>query len=238
MKAEPERLDAARASLQAIEAEIEATLWDATLDEETALARYRQARAALEQLLQNSDAALLPACQALLAYIGLREDDLLYEMEGDLSASLERMEQAMTLAEASGDAVQLGRCLMVQGERLLLAERVDEARRAWDRCEAIGRAGDDPGQRQLLGWLLLMRARQALREQDVAQAEALAQEAREALESIEDEAGLGALYLVLALLYEAQGRPLTEVAIARAEAGHWTARAQRSHQATSSEHAE
>ena len=233
MKAEPEGLAEARARLQAIEAEVEAALWDATLDEETALARYRQGRAALEKLMQGRDEALLPACQALLAYIHLREDDLLFEMDGDLAASLERMEQAVALAEVSGDAVQVGRCLMVQGERLLLAERQAEAQRAWERCEAIGRAGDDPRQRQLLGWLLLMRARQALREQDFAQAEALAQEAREALEAIEDEAGLGALYLVLALLYEAQGRPLPEIAVARAEAGHWTARARMKHQAPS-----
>ncbi|HLW00489.1 MAG TPA: hypothetical protein VKT82_17640 [Ktedonobacterales bacterium] len=233
MKAEPERLAEAQARLQAIEAEIEATLWDATLDEEAALARYRQGRVALESLMQSSSAALLPACQALLAYIRLREDDLLFERDGDLSASLERMEQAVALAEASGDVVQVGRCLMVQGERLLVAERSEEAARAWERCEAIGRAGDDARQHQLLGWLLLMRARQALREQDFARAEALAQEAREALESIEDEAGLGALYLVLALLYEAQGRPLAEIAVARAEAGHWTARARKKHQAAS-----
>jgi hypothetical protein len=122
---------------------------------------------------------------------------------------------------------------MVQGERLLVAERPDEAKRAWERCETIGRAGERPQQRQLLGWLLLMRARQALREADFDQASALAQESRAALEAVGDEAGLGALYLVLALLYEAQGRPMTEVAIARAEAGHWTARARMKHQAAS-----
>jgi hypothetical protein len=229
MNARLEGLDQARARLQAIEAGIEATLWDDTLDEDGALASYHRSRVALEGLMQGCDAALLPACQALLAYLGLREDDLLFEIDGDLPASLERMEQAVALAESSGDAIQVGRCLMVQGERLALAERAEDAARAWDRCEAIGRAGDDARQRQLLGWLLLMRARQALREADFAQAEALAQEAREALESIEDEAGLGALYLVLGLLYEAQGRPLTDIAVGRAEAGHWTARAHRKH---------
>lgn len=229
MKDKPEKLADARARLQAIEAEIEATLWDTALDEAAALARYRQARAALEALLPHADDAALPACQSLLAYVLLREDDLLYELEGDLAASLERMGRAVALAEVSGDGVQVGRCLMVQGERLLLAERSDEARRAWERAEALGRAGDTPQHRQLLGWLLVMRARQALRERDFAQASALAQEARAALEAIEDEAGLGALYLVLALLYEAQGRPVTEVAIARAEAGHWTARARMKH---------
>lgn len=233
MNARPEGLAEARARLQVIEAEIEATLWDATLDEEAALARYRQERSALEALMQGCDAALLSQGQALLAYLSLREDDLLFEMDGDLPASLERMEQAEVLAESSGDAVQVGRCLMVHGERLLLAERSEEAERAWERCEAIGRAGEDSRQRQLLGWLLLMRARQALRVDDFTQAEALAQEARAALGSIEDEAGLGALYLVLALLYEAQGRPLTEIAVARAEAVHWTARARKKHQASS-----
>jgi hypothetical protein len=233
VKADPEGLADAQARLHAIEAEIEVTLWDAALDEETALARYRQGRATLEKLMRESRAALQPACHGLLAYISLREDDLLFEMDGDLAASLERMERAVALAELSGDPVQVGRCLMVQGERLLLAERPQEAARAWERCETVGRAGDDPRQRQLLGWLLLMRARQALREQDFARAEALAQEAREGLASIEDEAGLGALYLVLALLYEAQGRPMTEVAVARAEAGHWTARARRNHQGPS-----
>ena len=225
--------DAIQARLQAIEGEVEATLWDTSLDESAALARYQQARAALEALMQRADAGGQSACQALLAYVLLREDDLLYEMDGDLSASLGRMEQAVALAEQSGDVVQMGRCLMVRGERLLLAERPAEAKRAWERCEAIGRSGESPQQRQLLGWLLLMRARQALREEDWAQASVLAQEAREALEAVEDEAGLGALYLVLALLYEAQGRPLTEIAIARAEAGHWTARARMKHQATS-----
>ncbi len=231
--AEPEGLAEAQARLHAIEAEIEATLWDTSLDEETALARYQAERAALADLMQRCDASALPACQALLAYVCLREDDLLYELDGDLAASQVRMAQAVALAEASGDAVQMGRCLMVQGERLLVAERPDEARQAWERCEAIARAGDSSQLRQLLGWLLLMRARQALRDQDFEQASALAHEAREALESVEDEAGLGALYLVLALLYEAQGRPESEIAIAHAEAGHWTARARRKHQAPS-----
>lgn len=230
MMAEPQELADAQAKLQAIEAEIEETLWDTSLDEEAALASYRKSRAALDDLMQHCPAEARPACQALLAYALLREDDLLFEIEGDLAASLKRMEQAVALAERSGDGVQVGRCLMVQGERLLLAERPQEASHAWERCEAIARADDTPKLRQLLGWLLLMRARQALREQDFDQAAALAQEAREALESVEDEAGLGALYLVLALLYEAQGRPLTEIAVAQAEAGHWTARARRKHQ--------
>lgn len=232
MMAEPKGLADAQAKLQAIEAEIEATLWDTSLDEDAALASYRKSRAALDDLMQYCPAEAGPACQALLAYVLLREDDLLYEMEGDLDASLARMEQAVKLTEQPGDAVQMGRCLLVQGERLLVAERPEEAQRAWERCEAIGRAGESQQQRQLLGWLLLMRARQALREADFGQASALAQEAREVLEAVEDEAGLGALYLVLALLYEAQGRPMTEIAIARAEAGHWTARARMKHQPT------
>ncbi|HEY7358330.1 MAG TPA: hypothetical protein VH590_17740, partial [Ktedonobacterales bacterium] len=139
-----EELAAIAPRLQAIEAEVEATLWDASLDESAALARYQQARAALEALIQRADAGVLPACQALLAYVLLREDDLLYEMDVDLSASQGRMEQAVALAEQAGDAVQMGRCLMVQGERLLLAERPAEAKRAWERCEAIGRAGESP----------------------------------------------------------------------------------------------
>jgi hypothetical protein len=230
MMDQPEELTETRARLQAIEAQIEATLWDTSLDEATALAQYQKGREALEEMMQRCNAAL-PACQALLAYVLLREDDLLYEMDGDLAASLERMKQAVLLAEQSGDMVQVGRCLMVQGERLLVAERPAEAALAWERCESIARAGDSSQQRQLLGWLLLMRARQALREQDFDRAAAMAQEARAVLEAIDDEAGLGALYLVLALLYEAQGRPVTEIAIARAEAGHWTARARRRHKA-------
>lgn len=231
MTDEPEGVLAVQARLQAIEAEIEATLWDTTLDEAAALAAYRLVCESLEALLGHADVEAQPACRALLAYALLREDDLLYEIEGDLAASLDRMGRAVALAEQSGDGVQVGRCLMVQGERLMLAERPDEARYAWERAEALGRAGDTLKHRQLLGWLLLMRARQALREHDFVQASALAQEAREALEAIEDEAGLGALYLVLALLYEAQGRPVTEVAIAHAEAGHWTARARMKHKA-------
>jgi hypothetical protein len=219
--------------LQAIEARIEATLWDVSLDEETALLQYEQERQALEDVLARCGPATRPACQALLAYALLREDDLAYEMTGDLSASLDRLVRAVALAEASGDEVQMGRCLMVQGERLMVAERPAEAKAAWERCEAIGRAGDDGKRCQLLGWLLILRARQALRENTIELAARLAQEAKGLLEAIEDEAGLGALYLVLALLYEAQERPLSEIAIARAEAGRWTARARVRHKASS-----
>lgn len=218
-----------QASLRAIEARIEATLWDGSLDEVTALARYQQERDALESLLASCDPTAQAACQALLAYVLLREDDLAYEIAGDLSASLERLERAVALAETSGDDVQMGRCLMVQGERLLAAERQAEAKAVWDRCESIGRAGDDARHRQLLGWLLLLRTRQALREHALELASGLAQEARVLLEGIEDEAGLGALYLVLALLYEAEERPAAEIAIARAEAGRWTAHARARH---------
>ncbi len=219
------RLAETQARLHALEEEIEATLWDSSLDEAAALAIYQQSRAALEELMAQSDSESLPACQALLAYALLREDDLAVEIDGNLPASLERMERAVALAEASGERVQLGRCLLVLGERLLVAERSEEAQRVWDRCEAIGHANDAVQHRQLLGWLLVMRARQALRESDVEQALALAQEARGLLETSEDEAGLGALYVVLALVYEAQERPPAEIAIARAESGRWTARA-------------
>lgn len=218
-----------QASLQAIEARIEATLWDSSLDETTALERYQQECETLESLLACCDPAARAACQALLAYALLREDDLAYEIAADLPASLERLVRAVALAEESGDALQVGRCLMVQGERLLVAERPAEATIAWERCEAIGHAGDDAKHRQLLGWLLILRTRQALRERTIELASGLAQEARALLEDIEDEAGLGALYLVLGLLYEAQERPTAEIAIARAEAGRWTARARARH---------
>jgi hypothetical protein len=220
------------AQLQASEAKIEQILWDGSLEESEALAAYCQERQAVERLLERCDATSLPACQALLAYVLLREDDLLFEQDGDVPASLKRMERAVALAEASGNAVQLGRCLMVLGERLALAERPEEASAAWDRCEWLGRSGDadnDRDRRQLLGWLLMMRVRQAMREEHLEHAFDLAQEAGEKLEEIDDEAGMGALYTILALLYEGLGRSAAEIAIARAEAGRWTARARARH---------
>jgi tetratricopeptide (TPR) repeat protein len=210
-----------------IEADIEATLWNDTLDEVEALHRFHQAREAIEHVIQRCAPNALPACQALLAYALLREDDLLFELDGDVSASLSRMERAVALAETSGDEVQLGRCLMVLGERLAVAERPEEARRVWERCEALSRGAGDRGHQQLLGWLLIMQARQAMREDAPDRAFDLAQEAKRLLEAIEDEAGMGALYLVLALLYEGLGRPAADIAIAQAEAGRWTARARR-----------
>lgn len=221
------------AQLQAIEADIEATLWNDTLDEGEALNRYRQAEEAIEQVMQRGDPAARPACLALLAYALLRQDDLLFELDGDVPASLSRMERAASLAETSADEVQLGRCLLVLGERLVLAEHPEEARRVWERCETLGRGYDDRGHQQLLGWLLMMRARQAMREDALDRALDLAREAKGLLEAIEDEAGMGALYLVLALLYEGLGRPAADIAIAQAEAGRWTARARRRHAASS-----
>jgi tetratricopeptide (TPR) repeat protein len=221
------------AQLRVIEADIEATLWNDTLDEIEVLNRFRQAEEAIEHVMQRCAPITLPACQALLAYALLREDDLLFELDGDVPASLSRMERAVSLAETSGDEVQLGRCLMVQGERLVLAERPEEAKRVWERCEALSREADDRGHQQLLGWLLIMRARQAMREDALDQAHDLVQEAKGVLEAIEDEAGMGALYLVLTLLYEGLGRPAADVAIAQAEAGRWTARARRRHTASS-----
>ena len=217
--------------LQAIETAIEATLWNDTLDEVEALHRFHQAREDIERVMLRCDQAALPTCQALLAYVLLREDDLLFELDGDVPASLSRMEHAVSLAETSGNEVQLGRCLMVQGERLALAEHPEETRRAWERCEALGRTNDTRDHQQLLGWLLIMRARQAMREEALDRANVLAQEAKRVLEAIEDEAGMGALYGVLALLYEGLGRPAADVAIAQAEAGRWTARARRRHAA-------
>lgn len=223
------------AQLQVIETAIEATLWNDALDEVEALHRFHQAREDIERVMLQCNRAALEACQALLAYALLREDDLLFELDGDVPASLSRMEHAVSLAETSGDEVQLGRCLMVQGERLALAEHLEEARRAWERCEALSRANDDRDHQQLLGWLLIMRARQAMREEALDQASALTQEAKSVLEAIGDEAGMGALYGILALLYEGLGRPAADIVIAQAEAGRWTARARRRHAAPASE---
>ncbi len=222
-------LDEAEAHLRAIEAAIEATLWDSSLEESEALTRYQQARADLEALLKRCDQAVYPAGQALLAYVLLREDDCAFACDSDLPASLERLQRAVQLAEASGDTVQLGRCLMVLGERRAMAGQTTEAKAAWDHCEALARTSEDYSHRQLLGWLLIMRMRQAMREDKLAHALELAQEAKRLLESIEDEAGMGALYSVLALLYEGLGRSTADIAIAQAEAVRWTARARRKH---------
>ncbi len=215
--------------LEAIESNIERVLWDGSLEESEALAAYRQECETLEGLLEQCDSTAIAACQALLAYGLLREDDLAFEQDGDLPTSLKRMERAVALAEVSGNAVQLGRCLLVLGERLALAERPQDARHAWDRCEALGRASNDRDHQQVLGWLLIMRTRQAIREGNLEGALLLAQETKALLEGIDDEAGLGALYTVLALLYEGLGRSAAEIAIAYAEAGRWTARARAKH---------
>lgn len=217
------------AQIEAIERNIERVLWDGSLDESEALAAYTQERETLEGLLEQCDSTARAACQALLAYTLLRVDDLAFEQDGDLPASLTRMERAVALAEVSGNAVQLGRCLLVLGERLALAERPQDARHAWARCEALGRASNGRDQQQVLGWLLIMRTRQAMREGNLEGALLLAQETKALLEGIDDEAGLGALYTVLALLYEGLGRPAAEIAIAYAEAGRWTARARAKH---------
>ncbi|NHJ12485.1 MAG: hypothetical protein EAX95_02360 [Candidatus Thorarchaeota archaeon] len=134
----------------------------------------------------------------VLSYCIMRLDEALSN-SGDNSDTIKRVMHALDLAEKSENAVQIARCHLALGVRLLNQGKIPEAEENWRQVFRLseGREDEDDMQ-QVLGWTLLARAHVVNAKSLYSQAYGLLLRARGILHAINNFAGLAAVHKLLA----------------------------------------
>jgi len=184
---------------------IEDAMWTAQekSDPQTELNSYLEARAILESLSTTSEKEEKER-NRVLAYCLMRLDEALVNM-GDDRDAVKRATEALETARKSQDAVQIARCLLAYGVRLLNTGRLPDAEASWQEVVRMAEGSEDRDMQQVLGWTFLARASLLKAKSLEKQALVLAHEAERTLAAIDNYAGLASTYNLLAKLYSAEG---------------------------------
>jgi transcriptional regulator with XRE-family HTH domain len=138
------------------------------------LGEFESARAIVSEVLARAGEEADPYSRIRLYWSLAR----LALLDDKPRVALRQIQKAIALLEATEDTRQLGRAHLSCGEILIDAGRPEEARRHLDLAETLLGAGGDAADR---GWLLSEQARQAVRVDDPARAQRLAEAALEVL---------------------------------------------------------
>lgn len=214
--------DAIRSDIKNIESRIEEALWDAVEDENHTreLKRYEEARAALEDLGDLSP-DLERERARVLSYCLLRIDEALASL-GNGEDALVRAMEALDIGRLSEDPVQIARCHLALGIRYLNDGQLPKADSHWQEVFKLAEGlEENDDMQQVLGWTLLARAHVVKAKSLYDQALYLAERAEGKLLSVDNYAGLAAVYGLLKDLYGALGN-LEKVEWAEKMRDHFT----------------
>jgi len=199
---------AKRLEIEHAEAMIESAMWENKDkdDHQAELDAYNSARKILENL-----SGLTPTLEKernrVLSYCLLRTDEVLMRMDNE-NETLERVSGALKLAENSGDDVQIARCYLALGIRLLNQGQIAEAEKNWRKVFELAEGFDDnDDMQQVLAWTLLARAHVVNAKSLYNQALAILVQAEGILIRIKNYAGLAAVHNLYAQVYAALGEP-------------------------------
>ena len=120
-------MDLATEIIATAEKDIEQALWQSVRDDDNdkALAAYHKSRIKLVSLTNLSEAEERNR-NRVLAYCLMRIDDALFS-KGDTADAVNRTQEALSLAQRSEDEVQIARCQLLLGARLMNQGKIAEA---------------------------------------------------------------------------------------------------------------
>ena len=177
-----------------IEKRIENALWESveTEDQEKALKVYTTAKNEL-LALEISGPKLSKERDRVMAYCLMRIDDALVRL-GDEEFAVERAQEALQMAERSEDVVQIARCKMMLGARLMGIGKISEGDKYYGEVIKKHYDSDDIDLKQAVGWTLLARGHLLIAKSLYNQAKLVFENAIGILRDIENWAGLRSAY--------------------------------------------
>ena len=140
------------------EEKIEEALWKAVKDDDhkAELKEYREAEAILrgiEGLTEENDKKR----KGILAYCLMRIDNALIELDETVGA-VERTKEALEIAKESEDIVQIARCSLAHGTRLLSEGEIPQAEMQFTRIIKLAEKNKENSElQQVLAWTYIVR---------------------------------------------------------------------------------
>jgi len=188
------------------EEKIEVALWKAVKDDdhEAELKEYREAEAILrgiEGLTEENDKKR----KGILAYCLMRIDNVLVELNESTEA-VERTKEALEIAKESEDLIQIARCSLAHGTRLLNDGNIPQAEMQFTRVIKLAEENQENSEiQQVLAWTYIVRGHILMGKSLYEQAVYVLEEAIAIGISIENYAGIAAANRVLISAYNNLG---------------------------------
>ena len=184
---------------------IEDALWQCVQDDDRQkeLAAYKEAKSILEELDVSTPEERRER-DRVLSYCLMRIDETLINL-GDDERGEERAREALELAIQSENKVQIARCHLSLGIRILSKGRVPEAEDQFRQIHKLSQEDKSEDMQQVLGWMFIVRTHILLGKSLYNQALAIAEHAAGILASIKNYAGLAAANKALARVHESLG---------------------------------
>ncbi|MHA1155253.1 MAG: hypothetical protein ACTSQK_04015 [Candidatus Heimdallarchaeota archaeon] len=188
------------------EEKIEVALWKSVKDgnHEAELKEYREAEAILkgiEGLTEENNKKR----KGILAYCMMRIDNVLIELD-EPEGAVERTKDALRIAEESEDIVQIARCTLAYGTRLLGDGNIPQAEMQFTRIIKLAEENKENSElQQVLAWAFIIRGHILMGKSLYDQAVHVLDEAIAIGKSIENYAGIAAANRVLINAYNSLG---------------------------------
>lgn len=198
----PQNIEEILGNLKQAEEKIESALWQAVKDSnhEVELQIYEEVR---DFLLSLSDlpSDLTQERDRILSFCLMRIDNALVEL-GDSTNAVDRAREAFDVAQRSRNDVQLARCSLAYGTRLLNSGDLPAAESQFKLVyELAERYPNDKDIQQTLGWALIVRGHILNGKSLYNQALIVLEEAEEICLSIDNYAGIAQVNGLLAQVY-------------------------------------
>ena len=183
------------------EKDIEQALWQSVRDDDSdkALAVYHKSRIRLVSLTNLSEMEAKDR-NRVLAYCLMRIDDALFS-KGDTADSVSRAQEALSIALSSKDAVQIARCQLTLGARLMNQGKIAEAEEHYRGILTTHMDSEDEELIQVVGWTLITRGHLLNAKSLHDQALFVLLDAENRLKSIGNFAGIAAANELLVKVY-------------------------------------
>ncbi|MHA2373042.1 MAG: hypothetical protein ACXAEB_08500 [Candidatus Thorarchaeota archaeon] len=183
------------------ESEIEKAMWECVRDEDLQkeLSAYEEIRKNLESLT-DLNVEQSRERDRVLSFCLMRIDNTRFGL-GETDGSVDRMREALKVAERSGSELQIARCRLSLGARLQNQGQISKGDQMWSEILDSHLNRKDKDLQQVVGWTLISRAYLLKAKSLPEQAITVAQDAEIRLKRIDNFAGLAAVYGIMSQVY-------------------------------------